>query len=94
MQNFFNSQNLDSTLASPTADYVPPDPNLVEQLAQDATDMQEAIEALDRLLKEDTLAPWVKEAMLNGQPPRKRLKKGAQSGTRPVTQSRDTWLYV
>ena len=50
--------------------------------------MQEAAEALDRFLEEDTLAQWVKEARKNGQPSRKRLKKGSRSGTRPVTWSR------
>ena len=50
--------------------------------------MQEVVEALDRLSEEDTLAQWVKEARKNGQPSRKRLKKGPRSGTRPVTQSR------
>ena len=56
MQYIFDSQNLDSTPPSPTDDNVPLYPTLLEQLAQDAVDAQEAIEALDRLLSEDILA--------------------------------------
>ena len=88
MQHYFDSQNLVSNPSSPTADCVPVDATLLDQLAQDAVDMQEVVEALDRLSEEDTLAQWVKEARKNGQPSRKRLKKRPQSGTRLVTRSR------
>ena len=60
MHHYFDSQNLVSNPPSPDADCVPLDATLLEQLAQDATDLQEAIEALDRLSEEDTLAQWVK----------------------------------
>ena len=88
MHHYFDSQNLVSNPPSPAADCVPLDATLHEQLAQDATDLQEAAEALDRLSKEDTLVQWVKEALQNGQPSKKWMKKGSRSGTRPVTRSR------
>ena len=88
MQHYFDSQNLVSNPPSPAADCVPLEAILLEQLAQDAADLQEVVEALDRLSEEDTLAQWVKEARQNGQPSKKRLKKGSRSGTRPVTRSR------
>ena len=88
MHHYFDSQNLVSNPPSPAADCVPLEATLLEQLAQDAADLQEAAEALDRLSEEDTLAQWVKEARQNGQPSKKRLKKGSRSGTRPVTRSR------
>ena len=88
MQHFFESQNLDSTPLSPTTDNVQTDPIVLEKLAQDAADVQAVAEVMERLSEEDTLAQWVKEARLNGQPARKRLKKGPRSGTRPVTRSR------
>ena len=88
MNHYFDSQNLVSNPPSPAADCVPLEATLLEQLAQDAADLQEAAEALDRLSEEDTLAQWVKEARQNGQPSKKRLKKGSRSGTRPVTRSR------
>ena len=88
MHHYFDSQNLVSAPPSPAVDAVPLEATLLEQLAQDAADLQEAAEALDRLSEEDTLAQWVKEARQNGQPSKKRLKKGSRSGTRPVTRSR------
>ena len=88
MHHYFDFQNLVTNPPSPAVDCVPLDVTLLEQLAQDATDLQEAAEALDRLSEEDTLAKWVKEARKNGQPSRKRLIKGPRSGTRPITRSR------
>ena len=84
MQHFFESQNLDSTPPSPTANNFPPNPTVLEKQAQDATNVQAAAEVMKRLSKEDTLVQWVKEARLNGKPARKRLKKGPGSGTRLV----------
>ena len=94
MQHFFESQDLDSTPPTPTTVFlnttenVQTDPSVLENLAQETADVQLAAEAMGRLSEEDTLADWVKEARLNGQPTRKRLKKGPRSGTRPVTRSR------
>ena len=88
MNHYFDSQNLVCNPPSPAADCVPLEATLLEQLAQDAADLQEAVEALDRLSEEETLAQWVKEARQNGKPSKKRLKKGSRSGTRPVTRSR------
>ena len=76
MHDFFDSRNLESTPASPTANDVPPDPTLLVQLSQDTVDAEEAAEVVDRLSEEDTLVQWVKEARLNRKPSRKRLKKG------------------
>ena len=64
MQQFFKSQNLESTPPSPKLDDVVADPTLLEQLAQEAVDARSE-EAVDRLLEEDTLAQWVKEAREN-----------------------------
>ena len=85
MHHYFDSQNLVSNPPSPAANCVPLEATLLEQLAQDATDLQENAEALVRLSKEDTLTQWVKKERHNGQPSKKRLKKGSRSGTRPVT---------
>ena len=74
MQHYFDSQNLVSNPLSPAVDCVPLDATLLAQLAQVAADVQEVVEALDRLLDEDTFAQWVKEARQNGQPSRKMLK--------------------
>ena len=92
MHHYFDSQNLVSNPPSPAADYVPLEATLLEQLEQDAADLQEAPEALDRLSEEDTLAQWMKEVQQNGQPSKKRLKKGSRSRTRPVTRSRGPWI--
>ena len=62
MNHYFDSQNLVSNPPSPAADYVSLEATLLEQLAQDVADLQEAAEALDRLSEEDTLPQWVKEA--------------------------------
>jgi hypothetical protein len=88
MQHFFESQDLDSTPPSPTTENVQTDPSVLEKLVQETADVQLAAEAMGRLSEEDTLAHWVLEARLNGEPTRKRLKKGPRSGTRPVTRSR------
>ena len=88
MQHFFECQDLDSTPPSPTTDNVQTDALVLEKLAQEAADVQLAAEAMESLSEEDTVAHWVKEARLNGQPTKKRLKKGPRSGTRPVTRSR------
>ena len=45
MQYFFDSQNLVSTQLSPTADCVPPDATLLEQLVQDAVNVVAKIHA-------------------------------------------------
>ena len=63
MHHYLDSQNLVSNPPSPTAHCVPLQATLLEQLAQDAADLQEAAKALDRLSEEDTLAQWVKEAL-------------------------------
>ena len=86
MHHYFDSENLVSNPPSPAADCVPLEATLLEQLAQDTTDLQEGVEALDRLSEEDTLAQWVKEARQNGQPSKKRLKKGSRSGTMSITR--------
>ena len=65
MHHYFDSQNLVSNPPSPSANCVPLEVTLLEQLAQDAADLQEAVEALDMLSEEDTLAQWVKEARQN-----------------------------
>ena len=87
MKHYFNPPNLVSNPPSHAVDCVPLDATLLEQLVQDATDMQEAVEALDMFSEENTLVQWVKEARQNGKPSRKRLKKGPRLGTRPVTRS-------
>ena len=88
MQNFFESQNLDSTPLSPTIDNIQTDPTMLEKLARDSADVKATAEVMKRFSEEDRLVQWVKEARLNGQLTRKRLNKGPRSGTRPITRSR------
>ena len=52
MKQFFESQNLESTPPNPKPNDVVTNPTLREQLAQQATQSEEA---LDRLSEEDTL---------------------------------------
>ena len=72
MKQFFESQNLESTPPNPKPNDVVTNPTLREQLAQQATQSEEA---LDRLSEEDTLNGWKKQGKMGNY-----LEKGWRRG--------------